>query len=284
VSTGSAPETIQVSPDATRAAASVATGGTLVVTLAPVGDTTLTADLESLAVTRLQDRAAALGYEAVATLTTDGKLQVAIDDVARIDADRVAAKVASFAGQVYLRPVLTDDQFNNLCIISAPPGPTTSSPGDANVATTIDGDSTSTIPDVPPEASGFVPTRGGSVCKVGPAGGTGEVFSDARATQLPGSGWSVTATLRPGPTGQDAWNTLATECFNATAICPTQQLAIELDGEVISAPTVQQAEFTDAVQIGGSFTEAEAEYLADVLNRGAFPGRFELEASQYLPG
>lgn len=261
-----------------------ATGGTLVVTLAPVGATTITADLAALAITRLQDRAAALGYDAVATVTTDGKLQVTIDAVARTEADRVATRIASFSGQVYLRPVLIDDQFGLPCVTSAPPDPTTTSPPGDSATTTTVGGSTSTLPDVPPEGSGFLRARGGGLCKVGPAGGTGEVFSEAKATELSGSGWGVTATLLPGSSGQDVWNTLATECFNATASCPTRQLAIELDGEVISAPTVQQAEFTGSVQITGSFTEAEAENLADVLNGGAIPGRFELQASQYLPG
>jgi hypothetical protein len=278
------PPTADTPGTTTTVHAASATGGTLVVTLAPVGDTTVTADLATLAITRLQDRAAALGYDAVASVTADGKLQVTIDAVARIDADDVASRVASFTGQVYLRPVLIDDQFNTPCVTSAPPDPsTTTTANGIRATTTVVGDS-SALPDVPPDASGFVPARGGSFCKVGPAAGTGEVFADAQATLLAGSGWGVTATLRPGPNGEDVWNTLASECFNATATCPTRQLAIELDGEVISAPTVQQPEFTGLVQIAGSFSEAEAEDLADVLNGGAIPGRFELETTQYLPG
>lgn len=273
------------SPGTTTLSAADASGGTLVVTLTPVGDTTVTADLVALAITRLEDRAAALGYDAVATVTTDGKLQVTIDAVARGDADRVAARIASFSGQVYLRPVLIDDQFGIPCVTSAPGAPTTTTTANnATVTTTIVSDSTSILPDVPPDMSGFVRARGGGLCKVGPAGGSGAVFSDAQSTQIVGSGWGVTATLRTGPSGQDLWNALATQCFNATATCPTRQLAIELDGEVISAPTVQQAEFTDSVQITGSFTEAEADNLANVLNGGAIPATFKLESTAYLPG
>ena len=92
-----------------------------------------------------------------------------------------------------------------------------------------------------PESSGYVSARGGSICKVGPAGGTGEVFKDdATARIISGSGWGVTVSLRGGVDGEGVWNTIAAECFNGTATCPTRQLAIELDGEVISAPTVQQ--------------------------------------------
>ena len=64
---------------------------------------------------------------------------------------------------------------------------------------------------------------------------------------------------------------LAAECYNATAACPTRQLAIVLDGEVISAPTVQQPSFTGSVEITGSFSEKEARNLARVLNSGSLP-------------
>jgi preprotein translocase subunit SecD len=57
-------------------------------------------------------------------------------------------------------------------------------------------------------------------------------------------------------------------------------LAIELDGEVISAPTVQQANFTDSVQITGSFSESEARNLARVLNSGSLPVKLETQAVQ----
>ena len=157
--------------------------------------------------------------------------------------------------------------------------PTTTVPGGATT-TTVAG-TAATLPDVPPDQSGYVKARGGSFCKVGPAGGTGEVFKDdATARILSGAGWGVTVSLRGGSTGADVWNVLAAECFNATAACPTRQLAIELDGEVISAPTVQQANFPDSVQITGQFKEAEARNLARVLNSGSLPVKLETEAVQ----
>ena len=73
---------------------------------------------------------------------------------------------------------------------------------------------------------------------------------------------------------------LASECYNATDLCPTRQLAIVLDGEVISAPTVQQPSFTDSVQITGQFKESEARNLARVLNSGSLPVKLETEAVQ----
>ena len=147
--------------------------------------------------------------------------------------------------------------------------------------TTVAGDTPLTLPDVAPDQAGFVKARGGSICYVGPSGGTGEVFQDdATARILSGSGWGVTVSLRGGSNGEDVWNVLASECFNATATCPTRQLAIELDGEVISAPTVQQANFTGSVQITGSFTESEARNLARVLNSGSLPVKLETQAVQ----
>jgi preprotein translocase subunit SecD len=55
-------------------------------------------------------------------------------------------------------------------------------------------------------------------------------------------------------------------------------LAIVLDSVVQSAPTVNEPNFTDSVSITGAFTQSEAEDLASVLNRGAFP--VEVEAQE----
>ncbi len=143
------------------------------------------------------------------------------------------------------------------------------------------GNTTNTLPDVPPDSTGYVSARGGSFCKVGPAGGTGEVFQDdATARIISGSGWGVTVSLRGGSSGEGVWNVLASECYNATAACPTRQLAIVLDGEVISAPTVQQPSFTGSVEITGSFSESEARNLARVLNSGSLPVKLETQAVQ----
>jgi preprotein translocase subunit SecD len=158
--------------------------------------------------------------------------------------------------------------------------PTTTVAGGAPT-TTVAANTSGTLPDVPEDQAGYVLARGGGLCKVGPSGGTGTVFQDdATARILSGSGWGVTVSLRGGSNGADIWNVLASECFNATETCPTRQLAIELDGEVISAPTVQQANFTDSVQITGQFQESEARNLARVLNSGSLPVKLETEAVQ----
>jgi preprotein translocase subunit SecD len=125
----------------------------------------------------------------------------------------------------------------------------------------------------------ILPTRDGGIECVGPAQGTGEVFErgSAEPTLDPSQGWGVSVDLRGGD-GRDTWNNLASQCFSRVPTCPTQRLAIVLDSVVQSAPTVNEPNFTDSVSITGSFTQSEAEELASVLNRGAFP--VEVEAQE----
>ena len=116
---------------------------------------------------------------------------------------------------------------------------------------------------------------------VGPAGASGKVFkNDARADIQTGE-WTVVVSLQSGPDGDVLWNKLAAECFNKTEVCPTGQLAMVLDGTVISAPTVNEPEFTGgSVQISGSFTPEEARDLAKILEFGAVPVRFGVSQAQ----
>ncbi len=319
--------------------------GGISITQQPVGAFN-TSSLD-LAVERIRARVDSLGVAEPENLRQGDAIVVNLPGVKN---QAQAEQLVKVTGQVYLRPVLVDDQFNIPCVTSDPKKQTTTTtttttpttgsaatgdtgnptstaaavvgteaptttaaggpsrrPSTANTTTTaaasatsttvatdastttvpgattttVAGNTTPTIPDVPPDQSGFVKARGGSFCKVGPAGGTGEVFKDdATARILSGSGWGVTVSLRGGSNGEGVWNALAAECFNATATCPTRQLAIELDGEVISAPTVQQPSFTGSVQISGSFTESEARNLARVLNSGSLPVKLETQAVQ----
>jgi preprotein translocase subunit SecD len=117
-------------------------------------------------------------------------------------------------------------------------------------------------------------------CFVGPQQGTGEVFTNAQATIISGKGWGVTVDLRGGAEGEDIWNNLARQCFNAETTCPTQQISIDLDGALQSVATVQQEQFNGSVEISGSFTEGEAKNLARVLNSGSLPVQLELQSVQ----
>lgn len=136
------------------------------------------------------------------------------------------------------------------------------------------------IPSTP--GAELLSTRDGNALCVGPAQGTGEVFSRGSAETTSHTGWGVSVGLRGD--GQAIWNDLAAQCYNTTPTCPSTQpgvrgqIAIVLDGVIQSAPQVNQTNFTDGVAISGSFTRSEADSLASVLNRGAFP--VEVEAQE----
>ncbi len=131
-----------------------------------------------------------------------------------------------------------------------------------------------------PTTSQFLPLKGEAriYCQVGPAQGTGEVFSDTASARVLTSGWGVTVDLRDGSQGRDIWNSIASQCFSRTESCPTGQLGIELDGTIQSAPTMNTTNFTTGVEISGDFTESDARNLARVLNSGALPVQLQLES------
>jgi preprotein translocase subunit SecD len=133
-----------------------------------------------------------------------------------------------------------------------------------------------------PEGQTILPGRkDGLIYLLGPVEATGEVFSNDSSAQVDAGAWVVVAKLRSGAAGADVWNALSTKCFAGGADCPTKAVAIILDGEVISAPTVQTPTFDNgSVQISGSFSETEAQDLARVLQFGAVPVKFDIPTVQ----
>jgi len=133
-----------------------------------------------------------------------------------------------------------------------------------------------------PEGQTVLPGRkDGLIYLLGPAEATGEVFSNDSSAQVDAGSWVVVAKLRSGAAGADVWNALSTKCFAGGADCPTKAVAIILDGEVISAPTVQTPTFDNgSVQISGSFSQTEAKDLARVLQFGAVPVKFDTPTVQ----
>ena len=122
--------------------------------------------------------------------------------------------------------------------------------------------------------------RDGRVYFAGPSQADGQVFANDAAAQINNGSWVVAVGLRDGASGEDKWNALAAQCFQKAATCPTGQIAIVLDGVVISAPVVQTANFNGSVQISGEFKEAEAKDLAKILEFGAVPVRFDSPTAQ----
>lgn len=131
-----------------------------------------------------------------------------------------------------------------------------------------------------PDKIAILNGRDGLVYYAGPAGADGQVFKNDAAAEIINGGWVVTVGLGDGSEGEGKWNALANECFSKSQNCPTGQLAIVLDGEVISAPVVQTNNFSGSVQITGDFSEREARDLAKILEFGAVPVRFSAPTAQ----
>jgi preprotein translocase subunit SecD len=106
----------------------------------------------------------------------------------------------------------------------------------------------------------------------------GGIVSGPEAQINQGS-WGVSLNIK----GDDLplFNEVAAACFGRTAECPTGRLAIVLDGEVQSAPTIQEPSFGgEGLTISGSFTERQARDLALVLRFGALPVELEPQTVQ----
>ena len=146
------------------------------------------------------------------------------------------------------------------------------------VATTVPG--TDPVTGLAPGQTVYAGQKDGLIYLLGPAGATGEVFTNEASAQIDAGGWAVSVNLRDGAAGEDLWNALAKKCFEGGEDCPSKQIAISLDGKVISAPVVQAASFNGSVQITGSFTEKEANDLARILQFGAVPVKFDTPTVQ----
>ena len=73
-----------------------------------------------------------------------------------------------------------------------------------------------------------------------------------------------------GADGLDPFNAAAASCYAKDATCPTGELAIVVDGVVVTAPTIQTGRFeADQIQISGDFTEQSATTLAAGIDAGA---------------
>ena len=85
--------------------------------------------------------------------------------------------------------------------------------------------------------------------------------------------WQVNLSFKPH--GASAWGTLTTDMFNKYGTSSANdQLAVVLDGVVISSPVIEGAMNTGSAEITGSFTENQATLLANQLSYGALPLTF----------
>ena len=106
---------------------------------------------------------------------------------------------------------------------------------------------------------------------------TGDMIETASVGLNPGTGWQVNPTFNAGDDGIGRFNEIAAVCFLGNQdICPSRQLAVVLDHQVISAPAINAGSFSrDQIVISGSsqdpFEEEEARRLAEALRFGALP-------------
>jgi preprotein translocase subunit SecD len=269
------------------------------VTMTPVGEYEEAA--LTVAVDIIRQRVDAIGV-AEPEIIRQGKTVVV--NLPGVKDQQQALDLIGRTGAVEMRPVLkTAENPENTTTTTAAKGATTTtvkgatttlappsggggeSRGRAVPATTVP--VATTVPGTEP-ATGLAPgqtvyagRKDGLIYLLGPTGATGEVFTNEASAQIDAGGWAVSVNLRDGAAGEDLWNALAKKCYDGGEECPSKQIAISLDGEVISAPVVQAPSFTNGtVQITGSFTEKEATELARVLQFGAVPVKFDTPTVQ----
>ncbi len=215
---------------------------------------------------------------------------------------RRALEIVGQTAELRFRPVL-----DILPPEGAPPPSTTTTVPPTTVAgapTTVAGPTTTTTTTVFPttkraddkaEAQVVLPELGEDTKTVdrryllGAAALRGTAVSSADA-KLAGVAGDWVVNLSFTGEGIKAFNALAAQCANPVpGICspvglnsqtqqPAGAVAIVLDGVVVSAPTIQSANFQrDQVQISGSFTEREAKDLALVLRYGSLPVELKQE-------
>jgi preprotein translocase subunit SecD len=225
------------------------------VTLTPVGEYEPAA-LE-VAVEIIRARVDSLGVAEPEIISQGDTVVINLPGVE--DQDR-ALQIVGAQGQVLLRPVIQSGTLDTSSTTTAP----------ANSPDPTD-----------PNATVLLTDDLGISYQVGPAQATGDVFENDAQADISSGQWAVVVSLRGGAEGEDVWNALTTKCFNREETCPTGQVAIVLDGVVISAPVVQEPVFTGGtVQISGDFTEEEARDLAKILEFGAVPVEFDVASVQ----
>ena len=194
-----------------------------------------------------------------------------------------ALELIGTTAQLYFRPVLQDLGASATSTTSTSSttsttvaGATTTVP--ANTTTTIDTAKTTKPEENDPANQVVLPEKdeGGNVIRrylLGPAEVNGRALSSARATVEPTTGsWEVEFSLTSSGTKQ--WNDMAVKVGQGNRI------AIDLDGVVKSAPSLDTTDFPGKGRITGNFSQREAKDLALVLRYGALPVQLDRQTVQ----
>ena len=142
------------------------------------------------------------------------------------------------------------------------------STGGGNIPTTPSAQDVAANTVVLPDASSASTAR----YILGPTELTGSIVKGATA-QPPtvGGDWLVQVTFTSS--GSPKFDALAAKYVQ-------KQVAIVLDGQVESAPTIQQSSFNGSAQITGTFTQKQAQNLALQLRYGSLPVQFQPQSIQ----
>jgi preprotein translocase subunit SecD len=136
--------------------------------------------------------------------------------------------------------------------------------------------------DSPSETIVACARSGASKYILGPAEVLGQQVSKATAgiDQQGASAWFVSLTF-----DGDGTRAFGAQTARVTSLpSPQNQVAIVLDGLVVSAPSIREAIPSGEAQITGSFTQVEAQDLANVLKYGSLPLAFDRgEVQQVSP-
>ena len=127
--------------------------------------------------------------------------------------------------------------------------------------------------DAPSDAIVSCDRNGGAKFILGPAEVLGRQVTKAAAAidQSTGSGWYVTLSFNGE--GTKKFGALTSRVTSLAP--PLNQVAIVLDGLVVSAPSINEAINSGSAQITGNFTQIEANDLSNVLKYGALPLSFD---------
>ena len=136
--------------------------------------------------------------------------------------------------------------------------------------------------DIPAETIVACDRNGSAKYILGPAEVLGQQVSEASAgiDQQGASAWFVSLTFDGD--GTRAFGAITSRVTSLPS--PQNQVAIVLDGLVVSAPSIREAIPTGQAQITGSFSQVEAQDLANVLKYGSLPLAFDRgEVQQVSP-
>ncbi len=178
-----------------------------------------------------------------------------------------ALQIVGQTAQLYFRPVIQPLPVEGSTPTTVPPttvegSPPTSAPAPADVPTTPSDQDDPAKEVVLPQKDSKGKVNGRYA--LGPAEVKGQAISSANARIDTASGqWAVNFGLSGD--GEKDWNKMAAKVGKG------KQIAIDLDGIVKSAPSLNETNFAGSGTITGNFTEGEAKDLALVLSYGSLP-------------